>query len=329
MAPRPLCYPDFILIGAPNTQMRALKQALAADTRVWFPPLDNILAFHHGFAIARIENLQKFLKGELKYKPGELGWLLRYFLKLTPSAEWYGTLFYTKDESLMKGELSEEYITLPHDQISKLYETIPECKIILTLRDPVERAYAGVRDRFEKNPRFPFAKMTKRQVLTVMNSDWARSHSAFSTALNNWYSFYPPEQILPLLYEDLLARPEEMLEKVRKFLGLGPEASARLAPLLLKPAVAFPDSLLKHLRPFYREEASILAKRIGGPAQQWYDRHPPPPPPAAITPLPPGEPETEPQSGEETAELQAPPPTSPLIDLLVSLKLIKRRTPPG
>ena len=102
MANRSLCYPDFILIGAPNTQMSVIKRALARDAKIWFSPLDNILAFHHGFAIARIENLQKFFKGELKYDPKDLFWLLRYFLKLTPDPEWYGTLFRTKDETLLK-----------------------------------------------------------------------------------------------------------------------------------------------------------------------------------------------------------------------------------
>ncbi len=294
MARKPLCYPDFILIGAPNAGGDILKTALSRDPHIWFPPLDNILTFHPGFQVARFDALQKLFSGKKTYNPKDLKWLLRYFLQFSPNPTWYGKLFWTKDDTLFKGELSDEYINLPYDQVGKLYNTIPECKIIVMLRDPVERSYAAVREKFSDNPKVPFSKMTKRQIVALMNSDWARTHSAYQNALDGWVVFYPQEQIYIGFYEELIEDPERVVNEIRAFLDLDPVTIKDKRAIVGKPQPTFPDVLLKSLHPFYRLEAKGLGDRLGGYAEPWYARHPIP----EIIPEPP-------QPTEEELEAQA------------------------
>lgn len=340
MARKPLCYPDFILIGAPNAGGDIIKAALKRDPRIWFPPLDNILAFHPGFQVARVDALQKFFSGKLTYNPKDLNWLLSYFLKASPNPTWYGKLFWTKDETLLKGEFSDEYINLPYDEVGHLYETIPECKIVIMLRDPVERSYAAVREKFADNPKLPFSKMSKRQVITLMNSDWARTHSAYQNAIDGWVVFYPQDQIYIGFYEELLENPEKVIAEIRAFIGAEPAPLKDKRSLFGKTPPAFPDSLLKNLHSFYRLEAKGLANRLGSYAQAWFDRHPIP----EIIPEPPQPTEEELAaaaaaeadaesgvSGDAPGETAGPPEVvvSPLVLLARKLLGIKAKdTPP-
>jgi hypothetical protein len=295
MARKPLCYPDFILIGAPNAGGDIIKTALSRDPHIWFPPLDNILAFHPGFQVARFDALQRFFNGKLTYNPKDLKWLLRYFLKASPNPTWYGKLFWTKDDTLLKGEFSDEYINLPYDQVGKLYKTIPECKIVVMLRDPVERSYAAIREKFADNPKMPYSQMSKRQIVTIMNSDWARTHSAYQNAIDGWVVFYPQDQIYIGFYEELLEDPEKVINEIRAFIGCEPVVLKDKRALLGKAQPSFPDSLLKNLHSFYRIEAKGLAHRLGSYAEAWFARHPVP----EIIPEPP--PKTEEELAAEAA----------------------------
>ncbi len=328
MARKPLCYPDFILIGAPNAGGDIIKSALSRDAHIWFPPLDNILAFHPGFQVARFDTLRKFFSNKLPYHPKDMKWLLRYFLKPSPDPTWYGKLFWTKDDTLLKGEFSDEYINLPYDQVGKLYKTIPECKIVVMLRDPVERSYAAIREKFADNPKMPYSQMSKRQIITLMNSDWARTHSAYQNAIDGWVVFYPQDQIYIGFYEELLEDPEKVINEIRAFLDLEPMALKDKRALLGKAQPRFPDSLLKNLNSFYRIEAKGLAQRLGGYAEAWFTRHPVP----EIIPEPPqptleeleaaaaAEAEAAADGAAETGEEAAPAVVvSPLVEFLRKL----------
>jgi hypothetical protein len=263
-------YPDFLLIGAPQAGADLVKAALQTHPSVWFPPLDNILAFHPSFQLARFDTIMKFYRRELEvaFSREQAVWLLRYFLRIAPSPSWYSSLFRTPAPGLIKGELSDEYMTLPYDEAAKLRSVMPKAKIILMIRDPIERSYADIRAKFVNHPKLPFSKLSKRQLIALMNSDWARTHSGYQNAINNWNVFFPQTQIFIGFYDELLSQPDMFFSKLYAFLGLG-EAPA-FQPTASTP-VAFPAALYKYLHPFYIQEIKQMAKRFGGPAASWLE----------------------------------------------------------
>ncbi len=260
-------FPEFLIIGAPQAGGDTLKLVLQKAANVWFPPLDNLLIYHPSFNVSRVLTLRKLYKKEMAYKKRDIGWLLRFFLRISPSTKWYMSLFQTKEEGLLKGELSDEYISLPYDAVEKLRHTMPDLKIILMIRNPINRTYSSIRHYFAKDPKTPFAKMTKRQIVAAMNSPSARNQSGFNKALDNWGTFFPARQIFLGYYEDMLNDPYSFYTKLYAFLDLPPET-----PILdiVPPAEpAFPEGLYKHLSPFYREEMEALIARVGGAARTW------------------------------------------------------------
>lgn len=270
----PPAFPDFLLIGPPEAGADAVKDVLLQHPRIWFPPLDNILAFHTFFQVARLNNLVKLSRREITVRPQHIRWLLQYFLALSPSVKWNSKLFRLKDEAVLKGELSDEYITLPFDEVDKLHRTMPKVKVILIVRNPVERSYAAIREKLARNKKMPFDKLTRRQLLTLMNSDWARSHSSYQRAIDNWSVFFPRSQLFIGFYEDLLQDPSGFMRRIYDFLGLEGELPLDVARLGPKPLPAFPAEGLPYLHPFYRSEIEGLAARLDGHAASWFEKFP-------------------------------------------------------
>lgn len=265
----PLAHPDFLIIGAPEAGGDIVKAALLKNPKVWFPPLDNILAFHPAFQIERVQIAKDFFTGKIPFQAKNIFWILRYFLQPFPTKKWVGKLFSTRQADLIKGELSDEYMTLPFDEVEKLHRLMPNLKIILLIRNPVDRSFAAIRKKFQNNKKTPFSKLNKRQMTALMNSDWARSHSSYQNALDCWPVFFGLKNIHVGFYEDLLEDPQSFMKKLNQFIGLD---SASLDDLRFPPTQkGAPAALKPHLHPFYREEIEGLANRINGRAGIWLD----------------------------------------------------------
>ncbi len=283
--------PHFLLIGAPEAGCDAIKAILSRNKKVWFPPLDNILAFHPGFQLERLDIAQQMFRKEIPFRPLLLRWYVNYFFQPIPTLKWYSRMLHTKDKELIKGELSDEYMTLPLDGVEKLSRIMPDCKIVMMLRNPVDRSFSAVRTRFSNNQRTPFSKMTKRQILALMNSDWARTHSNYQGVLDSWTVFFPPQNIFFGFYEDLVMQPQAFMGKLCDFIGIPGDQAPDLADFLPKEQKSIPEEIIPHLHPFYRQEITGLAQRLGGHAKHWLKNLPAKtrrakkvaPPPAATT----------------------------------------------
>ncbi|MGH7864354.1 MAG: sulfotransferase family protein, partial [Candidatus Binataceae bacterium] len=111
---------------------------------------------------------------------------------------------------------------------ARIAQHIPNCKIICSLRDPVERTYstykhavysAQTRGSFEEAiQQFPFLTRENR----------------YGFHLNRWYEKFGKERVLVMLFDDLRDHPQALINKVTDFIEVRP---IDLAPLTM-PAKA-------------------------------------------------------------------------------------------
>ena len=138
------------------------------------------------------------------------------------------------------GESTPIYLFFP-DVALELRRYNPALKVIVILRDPVERAlshYAMERGRgYEHRPLW-LALLAERWRLRRCPDprgpqSAARRHSyrargLYGVQLRNLFAVFPPNQVLVLRSEDLLRRHDETLENVFAFLGVS--VSVRIPP---------------------------------------------------------------------------------------------------
>ena len=133
-----------------------------------------------------------------------------------------------KDEKII-GEGSIWYLSDP-DSSNLIYQTVPHAKILISLRDPVERAFSHYLMHTTKNQ---MKTSFHDQINKEMNGgiDYSTPHirleaGLYSEDLKRFLKTFGKNQVKIIIFEEFIHNEENTLEDVLKFLGLNNEVSS-------------------------------------------------------------------------------------------------------
>ena len=128
----------------------------------------------------------------------------------------------------IKGEITPRYC-YSKDAISHIFKYNPEIKIILILRNPIERAFSQWYMRINKKEiDVPFLDCIKVDILRhkfnvqfeqYPEDDFVRK-GFYVEQLNRIYQYFPTEQVHIIKYEDFRTNQKQALIDILLFLGL-------------------------------------------------------------------------------------------------------------
>jgi hypothetical protein len=175
--------PEFLIIGAAKAATTWLQRCLQAQPSVFMP-----------------------------------GPELHYFSReYERGADWFNSFFADAPDGVMTGEKSNSYFE-DVEAMRRIKEHIPEVKLILQLRNPIERAYSDYCMLFRRGDVGPniesYFEPGSRFGSRFLDGGKYGRH------LDDIDKLFPKEQLLILVYDDVVARPVEHLATVRDFLGL-------------------------------------------------------------------------------------------------------------
>lgn len=161
--------------------------------------------------------------------------------------ERYRPLFEHCPGAAIRGEATPAYMFLP-EVARELDRYNPELKLIVLLRDPVERAvsqYYMERDRGDEHLPLWLALSSEpfrlrrcrdaRQSGSVMRRHSYRRRGLYSLQLRNLYRFFRKDRVLVIRTRDLLQHHDAVLRQVFAFLGVS--GDVRIAPGVIYPPV--------------------------------------------------------------------------------------------
>lgn len=129
--------------------------------------------------------------------------------------EWYKRFYSHCDKNTkIRGEFSTHHI-IDQRAASRIYQLFPKAKIILCLRNPVDRTishykwhrYVTMREKRD------FIDALKNEPEYINASLYAQNLSAFQKK-------FPAEQIHYIFFDDIVNKPREVMEKIHIFLGV-------------------------------------------------------------------------------------------------------------
>ncbi|MDR3646441.1 MAG: sulfotransferase domain-containing protein [Candidatus Babeliales bacterium] len=159
---------------------------------------------------------------------------VHYFdLNYERGLDWYKSHFLEKSPGKITGEASPFYLYHPLVP-ERVFKLLPKTKLIVLLRDPVERA---ISDYFYTYPGMSFEEALQKEVeiikqeLDKINNDQYYdiysiikysylTRGIYIDQIKRWREYFPKEQMLFLIYDDLCNDPKGTVNKVFKFLGL-------------------------------------------------------------------------------------------------------------
>ncbi|MGC1676104.1 MAG: sulfotransferase [Candidatus Binataceae bacterium] len=136
-----------------------------------------------------------------------------FFLKnFDRGLDWYLAFFDHCPSGAPMGEIDPNYFGAPEAR-ERIAATLPQCRIVVSLRDPTERAWSSYRTmRRDAWTRAGFED-------TVMRSRIIRESSRYAFHLADWQREFGVDQVLVCLYDDLENDPQAYLDRICEFIG--------------------------------------------------------------------------------------------------------------
>ena len=224
--------PDFVIIGATKSATTWLSYNLRFHTQIFMPG-------------------------------PELHYFSRWFER---GDDWYRAQLAGAGAGQLLGEKSASY--LPHPEAAeRLHRLLPRAKLLVQLRNPVERAYSDYCMHYRRGEvsrdlrRYLDARQTP--VPRLLEDGFYHRH------LMRYLGVFPSEQIKILLYDDIRARPGQIFREVCDYLGIdgsiAPQTVAQRVKDKATPVV--PPRARRLLAPLkalvgpYRETGAFVAAR--------------------------------------------------------------------
>jgi hypothetical protein len=123
---------------------------------------------------------------------------------------WYARQFRVPVDGEPIGEIGPTYFAST-DAIRRIHAHIPDCKIIVTLRDPVDRAYSYyklMRSSARTSESF-------EETLVRGHGNWESNRYTFY--LRKWQERFGAQHVLVNLYDDLNSDPQAYLDRICNF----------------------------------------------------------------------------------------------------------------
>lgn len=198
--------PNFIVIGAAKAGTTALYWYLAEHPQVFMSPLKETNYFAYGVDES----------GELLYGDPE------HHKFPVRSLSAYEELFDGTDDEVAVGEASPIYIECPQ-AAGRIADTIPHARIVVGLRNPVDRAYSDyqmfLRSRGRKLD--PDVDLQTDAEWAKPDSHWMRI-GRYHEMLTPYFDVFPADHIHAYVFEDMRAHSLAVVREVYEFLGVDP-----------------------------------------------------------------------------------------------------------
>lgn len=191
----------------------------------------------------------------------------------------YESNFPVFKKNKLTGEATPDYLFY-HNCPARVYEYNPKAKIIIILRDPVERAFSQYAHQNytwktkaadpmlfsdairAENNRFNVESLSKFYFEYKYYSYKARG--LYNKQITNWLQFFSLDQLKIVFLDDLQSNPEKVVSDVLEFLGADLNVTnVKYAVRNKSPSSKVSESDASYLREFFREDSKKLFSLLG------------------------------------------------------------------
>ncbi len=235
--------PDFIGIGAQKSGTHWLRANLAHHPSVYLPP-----------------------------EPKEPHFFDKEFYKRLSD---YAALF-APGQGKVKGDITPGYSTLSRRRVRFVRSVAPDARLVFLMRNPIERAWShALMDLVSRSGR-RYEDVGDREFYAHFKRRTARRRSDYLRTLDCWLSVFPESQLFVGFYDDIVERPRALLSGVFRHIGVSEDVDWSSFPyretIHRGPRIQMPDACRAFLEETYGDAVEALARRFGGPAEEWRHR---------------------------------------------------------
>lgn len=209
--------PNFLVIGSQKAGTTSIYHVLKAHPQIFLPERKEINYFFHD---------GEYAKGE----------------------EWYRSYFASMPETALAwGEATPGYIVHP-EAPQRIHRLLPDVKLILTVRHPIDRAYSQYWDnRRSLSEPLTFEEVVETALEETYHPDRLGyfSRGTYIQYIRRYLELFPPENLLVLLFEDLRSDPQAFYRRIFSFLNVDESFTTPLMTESFNPAAVWQNPVYR------------------------------------------------------------------------------------
>lgn len=156
------------------------------------------------------------------------------------------------------------------DAAKKIYEKIPNAKIIISLRNPIERTYSHyLRSRLGGNESLTFSESFKKYMEPIDKESEFYNHyvkgSFYFEDVKRWMDLFGTNQVKIIIFEEFIKNPKQTIKQILDFLNVNskiPDDVGDAKNPYAEPLGEFGDSIVKN-KTIKKMAKSILPGKTG------------------------------------------------------------------
>lgn len=210
--PRPLEGPDFLCVGMPKAGTTWLYDQLNRHARFWMPPIKELHIFdlHRG---ERADHYRRQRSGHDGFRATEFDSFAEQADAVAGLAD-YARLFAPKCDRL-SGDVTPGYAVLREPEIAHIKSAFPQVKVMLLLRNPIERLWSAIGGHVAKIPNWQDPKTRPALWARALMDPRVAKYPSAPTVYRRWGRHF---DVITAFYEHIAADPTRARRRVARLL---------------------------------------------------------------------------------------------------------------
>lgn len=253
-------FPDFLIVGPQRTGTTWLHAHLRYHPEIMLSEPKELYFFNN----LKTPNSPRF-------RSNELDWYLQFFrepltrvvLRNAIALRRFGRLYRPK----VRGEATASYAALDPDIIAEITALKPGIKVILMIRNPIDRAWSHAKKDLVRNAKRKFQDVAPEEFERFFTDPYQLQCARYVENIDHWSAALQPDHLLVGFFDDIDRRPEALLLEVMSFLGvtsdrryISGEVRERVNPTAES---TIPERHRRFLEALFKDELGKLAQRCG------------------------------------------------------------------
>lgn len=190
LATRDMVFPDFLCVGAQKAGTTWLHANLSKHPDIFLPEMKELHYFNSGYK---------------KYSLRE-----------------YSNYFIEKGYRLA-GDMTPAYSALDEEDIVYIHKLMPENRIILLLRNPIDRAWSAAKMHLTIMQDNNFEEVTEQMFIDHFRSEHSLRRGDYVEIYKKYARSFGEDRIFVGFQEEIESEPENLLARLFDFLGISNE----------------------------------------------------------------------------------------------------------
>lgn len=178
----------------------------------------------------------------------------------------------------VRGEITPFYCRLPEICVRSIAELLPNVKLLLSMRNPIDRTWSQVVYDFAVYKKSPLDQVTPGQIIRHIDRRRTDLYNDYARMIRIWSKAFGEEALHIGLYDELRSEPVVFIRRILSHLGLpedwDPPSDLIKTKVFSRAQLAgstegVPDYVRWHLANRYYEQTVELNRLLEGRVESW------------------------------------------------------------